>query len=184
MAWKDTLYPLTKEGAEKHGSAYVGDLSEKMKRRKRFRGRGHIWAAAGVPRKKNAKGAVDLSERCMCLEDRLSFLEGKKAEIASIFENGVWEVETDPQRVDHGRVMKARFVLKRTVDSKGNLNPRAKARLVLQGFSDPDLLRGGLDTSSPTLNRTSRQVLLSISSCYMFWTDEMGGRRGNCFLAG
>ena len=158
-----TLYPLTKEGAERHGSAYVGDLSEKMKRCKRFRGRGHIWAAAGVPRKKNVKEAVDLSERRMCLEDRLSFLEGKKAEIASIFENGVWEVETDPQRVDHGRVMKARFVLKWTVDSKGN--PRAKARLVLQGFSDPDLLRGGLDTSSPTLNRTSRQVLLSISSC-------------------
>ena len=40
-------------------------------------------------------------------------------------------------------------------------NPRAKARLVLQGFSDPDLLRGELDTSSPTLSRSSRQILLA-----------------------
>ena len=35
----------------------------------------------------------------MTLEDRLSFLEGKKA---SIFENGVWEIEVDPtSAVDH-----------------------------------------------------------------------------------
>ena len=97
----------------------------------------------------------------MSLEDRLTFLEGKKAELSSIFENGVWEIETDPASVDHNRVMKARFVLKWAADGKGGL--KAKARLVLQGFSDPDLLNGALDTSSPTLARTSRQVLLAIS---------------------
>ena len=37
-------------------------------------------------------------------------------------------------------------------DGKGGL--KAKTRLVLQGFSDPDLLQGSLDTSSPTLART------------------------------
>ena len=41
--------------------------------------------------------------------------------------------------------------------------PQDKARLVLQGFSDPDLLRGALETSSPTLSRISRQILLAIS---------------------
>ena len=59
--------------------------------------------------------------------------------------------------------MKARFVLKWSADNSGN--PRAKARLVLQGFSDPDLLRGELDTSSPTLSRSSRQILLAIATC-------------------
>ena len=46
--------------------------------------------------------------------------------------------------------MKARFVLKWTGDD------RAKARLVLQGFGDPDLLQGEPNTSSPTLSRSSR----------------------------
>jgi len=58
--------------------------------------------------------------------------------------------------------MKARFELKWAGDGKGGL--RAKARLVLQGFSDPDLLNGELDTSSPTLGRPSRQVMLSLMS--------------------
>ena len=96
----------------------------------------------------------------MSLEDRLKFMEGKKAELASIFENGVWHLETSPENVEESRIMKARFVLKWANDGKGNL--RAKARLVLQGFSDPDLLSGKLETSSPTLNRSSRQVMLSI----------------------
>ena len=99
----------------------------------------------------------------MSLEDRLAFIEGKKAELASIFENQVWEIELHPEKVDWNRVMKARFVLKWSADNNGN--PRAKARLVLQGFSDPDLLRGELDTSSPTLSRSSRQILLAIATC-------------------
>ena len=168
-----TLFPLTKEAAEARGCHYIGDLSKKLGKCKKFRGRGHIWTAAGVPRKKNVKETADLSERKMTLEDRLAFLEGKKSELTSIFENGVWEVETEPHKVDHGRVMRARFVLKWTHDAQGN--PRAKARLVLQGFADPDLLKGGLDTSSPTLNRTSRQVLLALSVCkgWMRWVADV-----------
>lgn len=64
----------------------------------------------------------------MTLEEREAFIEGKKAEVASIFENGVWEVEAVPQKVDHARVMRARFVPKGTTDAKGK--PRAKGRLV------------------------------------------------------
>jgi len=86
----------------------------------------------------------------MRLEDRLKFREGaKKAELSSIFENKVWHLGANPDSVDPSRVMKARFVLKRAGDGNGSL--RAKARLVLQGLSDPDLLNGELDTSSPTL---------------------------------
>ena len=52
-------------------------------------------------------------------------------------------------------------------DGKGGT--KAKARLVLQGYSDPDLLSGSLETSSPTLNRTSRQVLLSVGVLVPMW---------------
>ena len=156
---------------------YIGDLTNKLNRCRTLRGRGHIWqavgAGAGAPKKKNVKESADLNERHMSLEDRLSFLEGKKAELSSIFENGVWEIEMNPETVDHSRVMKARFVLKWAADGKGGL--KAKARLVLQGFSDPDLLQGALDTSSPTLSRTSRQVLLAISQInhWQRWTADV-----------
>ena len=109
----------------------------------------------------------------MTVEDRLSFFEGKKAELMSIFENDVWEIELDPQAVDYNRVMRARFVLKWAADGKGGL--KAKARLVLQGFADPDLLQGQLDTSSPTLSRSSRQVLIALSEVLSWerWTADV-----------
>ena len=154
-----TLFPLTKEATTQRRMAYAGDLEAKTKNRWTLRGRGHVWAAVSVPKKRKEKD--DLREGKMRLEDRLAFVEGKKAELSSIFENGVWEVERHPEQVDHGRVMRARFVLKWVTDQKGN--PRAKARLVLQGFSDPDLLQGSLETSSPTLSRISRQVLLAVA---------------------
>ena len=91
----------------------------------------------------------------------MAFIHEKKAELSSIFENGVWEIETNPGNIDHSRVMKARFVLKWVTNNDGN--PKAKARLVLQGFSDPYLLQGSLETSSPTLSRASRQTLLAIA---------------------
>ena len=52
--------------------------------------------------------------------------------------------------------MKARFILKWRNDEHGK--PEAKARLVLQGFRDPDALEGKLETSSPTATRLARQV--------------------------
>ena len=92
----------------------------------------------------------------MSLEDRLAFVEGKKAEL------NVWEVELHPEKVTWERVMKARFFLKWTSDGI------AKARSVLQGFGDPDLLQGELNTSSPTLARSSRQCLLAKATCWMW----------------
>ena len=160
-----TLFPLTKQTAEDRRMPYAGDLASKSKGKWTLRGRGHIWAAVGVSRTRRARD--DLKEGKMSLEDRFTFIHGKKAELTSIFENGVWEIEKHPENIDHSRVMKARFVLKLVTDSAGN--PKAKARLVLQGFSDPDLLQGSLETSSPTLSRTSRQTLLAIA-CNEQWS--------------
>ena len=169
------LYPLTVSGAEKTGLYYIGDFSDKLSRCKTLRGRGHIWQAVGAasPKKKNVKESADLNEKRMSLEDRLAFLEGKKNEFSSIFENGDWEIELDPQSVDHNRVMRARFVLKWAADGKDGL--KAEARLVLQGFADPDLLQGQLDTSSPTLSRSSRQVIIAISEVLSWerWTADV-----------
>ena len=112
------------------------------------------------PLKKKKDNEADLKASRMTVEDRLTFMTAKKAELQSIFKNGVWQLEFEPEKASESRILKAHFVLKWTDDGKGGT--KAKAKLVLQGYSDPDLLSGSLETSSPTLNRTSRQVLLSI----------------------
>ena len=119
-----------------------------------------VWMAATRPLKKKKDNEADLKESRMTVEDRLTFMTAKKAELQSIFENGPWQLEVDPDRASESRIFKARFVLKWADDGKGGT--KAKACLVLQGYSDPDLLSGSSETSSPTLNRTSREVLLSI----------------------
>lgn len=56
--------------------------------------------------------------------------------------------------------MRMRWVL----TFKGTDNPdqvKAKARLVVLGFSDPDV--GLLETQSPTMSRRSRQLMLQFS---------------------
>ena len=71
----------------------------------------------------------------MILEDRLTCIHGKETELSSIFENGMWEIETRLENIDPSRVMKARFVLKSMADNAGN--PKGKVRFVLQGFLRP-----------------------------------------------
>lgn len=90
----------TKKAAEDRGQHYVGDFTQKFATHKTFRCRGHIWATHAVPKKKAVKEAADLHENKMSIEDRLAFLEGKRAELSAIFENNVWEIELHPEKVD------------------------------------------------------------------------------------
>ena len=75
-------------------------------------------------------------------------------------------MELHPHNVAPDRILRARWVLAWRTGAGGE--QRAKARLVLQGFNDPDLLEGKLETSSPTLCRTARQTLLAIA-CNENW---------------
>ena len=113
-----------------------------------------------------SKDKNNLNERQMSLADRLAFTEAKRKELTSFFEHDVWEF-CDPQQADSNRVLKAHFILKWSTNADGS--PRAKARLITQGFRDPDALSGSLRTNSPTLTRLSRGMILSISSL-MSWT--------------
>ena len=157
-----TLFPLTKEAAQKLKMPYI-NLKKKISKsisNSMENSPSEVWMAVTRPLKKKKDNEADLKESRMTVEDRLTFMTAKKAELQSIFENGVWQLELEPEKASESRILKARFVLKWADDGKGGT--KAKARLVLQGYSDPDLLSGSLETSSPTLNRTSRQVLLSI----------------------
>ena len=102
-----------------------------------------------------------LSERTMSLADRLSFMEAKKKELESFFENQVWLFD-DAANAPADRVLKARFILTWKKHEDGT--PRAKARLVAQGFRDPDAHLGNLSTTSPTLTRLSRNYIMSVAT--------------------
>lgn len=97
----------------------------------------------------------------MSLADRKLFTEAKQKELESFFNNQVWHFapssEADPQRV-----LKARFLLNWKKNADGS--PRAKARLIVQGFRDPDALNGTLNTASPTLTRLSRNFILTVAT--------------------
>ena len=99
-----------------------------------------------------AKDKNNLDEGKMSLADRLAFTEAKRKELTSFFQHDVWEV-CEP-RQDSTRVLKAHFILKWSISADGS--PRAKARLITQGFRDPDALSGSLRPNSPTLTRLSR----------------------------
>ena len=124
----------------------------------------HFQEQGQAPKKAAPKGKArkeQLSERHMSLQDRLAFLEAKKAELDSFFKNDVWEADSLSE-VPEGRLLKAHFILKWSKWADGS--PRAKARLITQGFRDPDALNGMIDTEAPTLSRLSRNFILSVLS--------------------
>ena len=116
-----------------------------------------------IEKKKN--NPSNLSERSMSLAERLQFLEAKRKELRSFFENDVWTM-VDESKAEPQRILKAHFILKWSTNADGT--PRAKARLITQGFRDPDAWSGALRTNSPTLTRLSRGMILSICST-MSW---------------
>ena len=108
--------------------------------------------------KKLAKG-VEVSWQRLNNEQRAAMKEAKGIEIkewlaARVCKAAVGEVPPD-------RLMRMRWVLV----LKGTDDPKvvkAKARLVIVGFTDPDL--GAEDVRSPTLSRRGRQCLLQLGT--------------------
>ena len=67
------------------------------------------------------------------MADRLAFLQAKKKELESFFQNQVW-VYDDKKNAPADRVLKPHFLnWKKNPDG----TPGAKARLITQGFKDP-----------------------------------------------
>ena len=108
----------------------------------------------------------EVSERHMNIHQRSAMMAAKSKELKSFFENEAW-VDTD--QIDENRLLKARFVLTWKQDDSGS--DVAKARLVIQGYNDPDALAGKLEVSSPTGTRLARQILL-LEASVRRWTIE------------
>lgn len=78
------------------------------------------------------------------------------------------------------RLMKCRWVLTFKAVEGDNSKVKAKARIVLLGYTDPDL--GQLETCAPTLTRRSRQLVFGLSS-HRRWRQFKADAR-SAFLQG
>jgi hypothetical protein len=82
------------------------------------------------------------------------------------------EIRSDPAL--RGRIVKTRWVLTEK-ETETDLETDAKARIVIQGFGDPDI--GEIEVSSPTLGRETLPVLLQCIASFG-WVLHIGDVKG------
>ena len=138
-----------------HTSAKQEAKSQKLARAKKF--------------KKEKNG---VNERTLGPDERALFKEAKVKELKSFFDHGVWEFQRKDE-ADEARTLTARMILKWSKHPDGS--PRAKARLIVRGYNDPDALAGQVATSSPTTTRLSRSFILSLAAnmSWSTWTADV-----------
>ena len=122
--------------------------------------------------KKFKKEKNGVNERTLGPDERAMFKEAKVKELKSFFDHGVWEFQHKSE-TDEARTLTSRMILKWSKHPDGS--PRAKARLIIRGYNDPDALAGQVATSSPTTTRLSRSFVLSLAANMQWstWTADV-----------
>ena len=88
------------------------------------------------------------------------FEQADTIEIEGLLGSGVFEFEIfDQVKHGHFRIFKSRMV--REIKGKGTESPYEKSRLVIQGYNDDE--KKTILTQSPTLQRVSQRLIISLS---------------------
>ncbi|CAK0882044.1 unnamed protein product, partial [Prorocentrum cordatum] len=106
------------------------------------------------------KGRVEVSFKKATPEEKKLLLEAQQKECTSVLSTKAVRI-LSRKGIDPARLLRCRFVLTWKKDEQVNVL-RGKARLVVLGFSDPDLLH--LRTESPVASRRARQLLLAMAA--------------------
>ena len=121
----------------------------------------HTWVMNEKPKKR-----AEVQFRTLSDEDKLDFLQAMKGELGSYLEHEAVAIARR-HNVPSERILGMRWVLtwKALTDEEGMQQGRkAKARLIIKGFQDPDLL--ALKRDSPTLSTQNRNTILSLAAVH------------------
>ena len=111
-----------------------------------------------------AKRRAEVSFRKLGEEDKLDFMKAMQGELGSYLEREAVEIALRKE-IPKERVLPMRWVLtwKAMEDDGGKiLGHKPKARLIIKGFMDPDLLH--LKRESPTLSTQNRNLLFAVAA--------------------
>ncbi|CAJ1424831.1 unnamed protein product, partial [Effrenium voratum] len=125
------------------------DLPDDEKGMKKFRRDPETWVAHKV------KKSPEIKLHKVSTEKQEEFKTAKALEVTQWIQSAACRAVEKGKYIPADRIMKMRWVL--TVKSTG----RAKARIVIVGFADPDLER--LPRSSPTMTRRTRQLMAGMA---------------------
>ena len=125
------------------------DLPDDEKGMKKFRRDPETWVAHKV------KKSPEIKLHKVSAEKQEEFKAAKGLEVTQWIQSAACRAVEKDKHIPADRIMKMRWVL--TVKSTG----RAKARIVIVGFADPDLER--LPRSSPTMTRRTRQLMAGMA---------------------
>ena len=122
---------------------------------------------------------TEARERTMTVQQRAEMVQAKKDELVSYFRNCVWEF-ADPSEATGSRTISARWILTWKPGESSQDPPRAKARLVLRGYQDPDVF--DIEKTSPTATKQGKFLILALTPV-LGWTLFCGDVR-TAFLSG
>ena len=120
-----------------------------------------------------AKKGAEVKLRELQEHEVEEFRKAKQKEIDSYVEHAAMDI-VSRVGIDENRVLGMRWILtwKNEEDGEGNVTgKRPKARLIIKGFQDPDLLK--IPRDSPTLSTVGRNMLFAVSS-YHGWDLSIG----------
>ena len=128
------------------------------------------WVLNQKPKKNAEVKLKHLSE-----EEKVEFRQAMQGEINSFLERDAIEIASR-HGIDPMKLLGMRWVLtyKPLSDENGNeTGKKAKARLIIRGYEDPNLLN--LKRDSPTLAVQSRNILLSLAAAYHWpiWAGDI-----------
>ena len=106
------------------------------------------------------KGRGEVRERSLNAEELKQFAGAKMKEVNQYIEQEVMETLPPEYEVPKERILKMRWVLTWKDDPTAPEGRKAKGRIVILGYQDPDLTER--PRSAPTSTRTARMIFLTV----------------------
>ena len=162
----DAQPPRRKRGRPRKYPIAPGLNSDQARReiitppRKRGRPRKNITAFLNTKEEQSQEESKRLRKSGVITTPGKPFETSDKAEIDALIQRGVFRFEMfDPKTHGGERIFKSRMV--QEVKGIGSDSPYEKSRLVIQGYADAG--KDQILTQSPTLQRASQRLILSIA---------------------